>query len=277
MFDIEFLKTSKYFSSKTLQRWELLFDEGDVDPYFSIIVSWKVLIEKYIEREKWTVKELAVLRAWDFLWEGSMSHLSPKDVRALAWEYSEILQIEWQEKFSQFLEAYPLVAKDMLLQIIYISNQRVIESNAYITSMHQITTAIRELDHFTLKEIIQIFSLILEVLHWEFLLFLEANPVLNWYFTLKYDSRTPGKLHDLVLEKWKYSLDDIGIEWDVKLLTKELKIWKEVLWNIVIGRKEVFNKNEQRIFLGIIASLTIILKQKKLLEEERDKEFSSWY
>ena len=48
MFNIKDLKLSGYFKEKTLERWELLFDEWEIDDNLYYVVSWKMKIEKYI-------------------------------------------------------------------------------------------------------------------------------------------------------------------------------------------------------------------------------------
>jgi len=94
------------------------------------------------------------------------------------------------------------------------------------------------------------------------------------YLTLKYDSRLTGKMKDDIVEKWNYSLEEIWIMWDYQILTKEIILWKESLGNIIVARKMRFRENEKRIFLALINSLSWVLKQKKIIEEERDKQFS---
>jgi hypothetical protein len=82
-------------------------------------------------------------------------------------------------------------------------------------------------------------------------------------------------MQDLLVEKWHYKLEEIWINKSDKIITKEISIWNEVLWNIIVWRKQDFNQNEKRIFLAMINSLSWILKQKKVLEEERDKNFNN--
>ena len=172
------------------------------------------------------------------------------------------------------MKEYPEEAKNILVYIISITNKRTLIWNKYITSIYEINKSIREIKKVNFKEIFKILDKINLILEWEFLIFLETNRIDKSYLTLKYDSRKSWKMQDKLLEKWKYNLEEIWIKKDYKILTKEIFIWEESLWNIVITKKESFNQNDKRIFLGMINSLAWILKQKKILEEERDKEFS---
>jgi hypothetical protein len=172
------------------------------------------------------------------------------------------------------MKEYPEIAKNILVTIISITNKRVSIWNKYITSVYEINKSINEIKNINFKEIFNILEKINLILEWKYLLFLEVNPIDKKYLILKYDSRKPWKMQDKIFKKWNYSLDDIWIiEWD-KIITKEISIWKEPLWSIVIAKKEAFSENEKRIFLWMMNSLSWLLKQKKILEEERDKEFS---
>ncbi len=274
MFDITFLQSIDHFTSENLTKNEVLFDEWDSNSKLYIIIKWELSVEKYTTKEKKETKQLAILKAWDFLWEWGLNSYCAKEVKVLALRDVQLISIDAKEGFSKFMEQYPQQAKDLLTYIIAITNKRLSDSNKYITSVYQINKTIRELENITFREIFKILDDINMIMESEFLLFLEVNPVMKEYLTLKYDSRLGGKMQDSIVEKWNYSLEEIWIKWDYKILTKEIIIWKESLWNIIVARKTRFWENEKRIFLALINSLSWVLKQKKIMEEERDKEFS---
>jgi len=274
MINTKFLKSLDYFKEITLKRWDILFDEWEINNNLYYILSGKLSIEKYTTKEKKETKQLAIIWKDDFLWEWALNTSEPKQVKVLASEKSELLYIDAKTDFLDFIKEYPEEAKNILVYIISITNKRALVWNKYITSIYEINKSIRKIWKVNFKEIFKILDKINLILEWEFLIFLETNMIDKSYLTLKYDSRKSWKMQDKLLEKWKYNLEEIWIKKDYKILTKEVFIWEESLWNIIITKKENFNQNDKRIFLGMINSLAWILKQKKNLEEERDKEFS---
>ena len=275
MFNIKDLKLSGYFKEKTLERWELLFDEWEIDNNLYYVVSWKMAIEKYTTSEKENTKELAIIKSATFLWEWSLSESNPKEVRCFVLEKTTVLYINAVKDFWDFMKNDVELAKDILVNIISLTNKRTLDSNKYITSLYEINRSIKNISQINFLEIFKILEKIKNILNWEYLLYLEVNPIYKKYLTLKYDSRKHLKMQDILVEKWHYKLEEIWINKKDKIITKEISIWDEVLWNIIVWRKQDFNQNEKRIFLAMVNSLSWILKQKKVLEEERDRNFNN--
>ena len=276
MFELEKMKLSGYFKEKTLLRWEVLFDEWEIDDNLYFVISWKLAIEKYINRENNFTKELAVIKSWDFLWEWSLNESSEKEVKVVSLETTELLYIDATKDFLNFMKNKPEISKNILVQIIDIANKRTLASNKYIASIYEINQTVNKIEKINYLEIFKILEKIKDILEWEYILFLETNPVDEKYLTLKYNSRFHLKMQDLLVQKWHYKLDEIWIEKTDKIITKEIKIASEYLWNIVVWRKTKFSENEKRIFLWLIASITGLLKQKKVLEEEKNRNFSQY-
>jgi len=274
MINIEFLKSLDFFKEKTLKKWEVLFDEWEIDNNLYYILSWSLSIEKYTTKEKKATKQLALIYEKDFFWEWSLSSYDPKQVKIVASKETKLLYIDAKTDFLDFMKKYPEEAKDILVNIISITNKRTLTWNKYITSVYEINKSINEISSINFKEIFKILDKINLILEWKYLLFLETNPIDDKYLTLKYDSRKTWKMQDILVEKWNYSLKEIWIWEKDKIITKEIKIWNESLWNIMLIKESTFNQNEKRIFLAMVNSLSWILKQKKILEEERDIKFS---
>ncbi len=275
MFNIEDLKSSDYFKEKTLQRWELLFDEWEIDNNLYYVLSWKLSIEKWTTKEKITKKQIAIIKFWDFLWEWSLKESKQKEVSILALEETKLLYIDAVKDFWEFMKNNIELAKNILVNIISLTNKRTLDANKYITSIYEINRTINNIWKINFLEIFKILEKINKILNWEYLLYLEVNPIEKKYLTLKYDSRKYLKMQDLLVEKWHYKLEEIWIDKKDKIITKEISIADEVLWNIIVWRKTDFNQNEKRIFLAMVNSLSWILKQKKVLEEERDRNFNN--
>lgn len=271
--DKNFLLSTWFFHKKTLWIKEVLFDEWETDENIYMILKWFLSVEKYTTQEHTSTKQVAILKKGDSLWESALTSDAPKEVRVKAMSSVDLLSIN-AVQFDEFLEKYPRPAKEMLVHFIFVTNQRVSKSNTYIASIYEINSSIKEMSTINFKEIFIILEKMNAIMNGDFLLFLEVNPVMKTFLSLKYDSRSPGKMQDVIVEKWNYTLEDIWIEGAPKLLTKEITIWKEALWNIIIWRQKAFVENEKRIFLWMINSLAWVLKQKKILEEERDREFA---
>lgn len=52
MFDIKNILWNKYFKSKSLKTWEILFDEWEIDKNIYVVEKGKVKVEKYFSSEK---------------------------------------------------------------------------------------------------------------------------------------------------------------------------------------------------------------------------------
>ena len=274
MIKLELLKSSGYFKEKTLQKWEILFDEWDIDNNLYYLETGKISIEKYVDKKNNLTKQLAIIHKEDFFWEWALNNSEKKQVKIIGLTESKLLYIDAKEDFLKFMKHFPELAKDILVYIISLTNKRTLDWNNYITSIYEINKSIVEINQINFKEIFKIFDKINKILNWDYLLFLETNPIDKMYLSLKYDTRKIWKIQNKLVEKWKFSLNEIGISKVDKIITKNISIWDEILWNIVIVKKDVFTENQQRIFLGIINSLAWLLKQKNILEEERDIEFS---
>ena len=274
MIKLELLKSSGYFKEKTLQKWEILFDEWDIDNNLYYLETGKISIEKYVDKKNNLTKQLAIIHKEDFFWEWALNNSEKKQVKIIGLTESKLLYIDAKEDFLKFMKHFPELAKDILVYIISLTNKRTLDWNNYIPSIYEINKSIVEINQINFKEIFKIFDKINKILNWDYLLFLETNPIDKMYLSLKYDTRKIWKIQNKLVEKWKFYLNEIGISKVDKIITKNISIWDEILWNIVIAKKDVFTENQQRIFLGIINSLAWLLKQKNILEEERDIEFS---
>ncbi len=272
--DIEFLKKSWFFKEKTLLKEELLFDEEEVDKNFYIIISWKLNVEKYTTLEKKDTKILANLWPWKFLWEASFFNSFPKQVLVKANKDSKLLFIE-AKNLENFLIKFPIEWKNFLLEIIEEINSRVNIWNKYITSIYEINKTINNLKNINYLEIFKILEKIKLIMDTDFIIYLEKNPVIENIFVYKYNSNFPLKIQNKTIDIKDSSLkEDLEIEKNTNILQEKISIWDEILWILIIWKKEKkFNENDKRLFLGIITSLAWIIKQKEIFDEIRNKNF----
>ena len=148
MLNIEFLENSWFFQIKTLEAWEILFDEWDIDNNLYIIKEWELSIEKYTTTDRTETKILAKLWNSEIFWEWSLWDSAPKQVRIKATKKTTLLEIEAKNSFEEFLLKHTKKWVDLLSSIIYISNKRLLEANFLITSSYKINKHISEINEF---------------------------------------------------------------------------------------------------------------------------------
>ncbi len=273
MLDINFLENSWFFEEKTLKKWELLFDEQEINNNFYIIKSWKLNIEKYTTPLKDDTKILASLEKWDFLWEASFTNSKPKEVLVKSVENTKLIFIQ-AKNLDNFLEKYPTQTKNFLLEIIETINKRVNIWNKYITSIYEINKMVNNLQKINYLEIFKIFEKIKLIMWVKFLIYLEKNPVIENIFSYKYNSDFPLKMQNKVIDIKKYDLEkDFWINKKCYILENDINIWDDILWKIIIWKTKEFSENEKRLFLWIITSIAWVIKQKEIFDEIRNKNF----
>jgi hypothetical protein len=95
------------------------------------------------------------------------------------------------------------------------------------------------------------------------------------YITLKYDTRTPWKLLNWVIEIADNELDLLKYKSEWFFTYKQLlAIWTNQIWYLVFLKKWVrFNESDKKVFATTSSSIAWLIKQKQYLDEERDKEY----
>ena len=155
MFDIKNILWNKYFKSKSLKTWEILFDEWEIDKNIYVVEKGKVKVEKYFSSEKKEKKLLAVLWKNSIFWEGSIFNNHPKEVVISAiWETK--LYFINSKDFRNFVKENTEIAVDFLSQIINLSNKRLLEANFLLTSNYKISKMISEEIEFSNKNLFDI-------------------------------------------------------------------------------------------------------------------------
>jgi hypothetical protein len=273
MLNVDFLKNSWFFQYKELSSWELVFDEGILDENLYIIVSWKVSVGKYTTIKKDDIKELAILGNLDFFWEASLSSSIPKEALVKTLEQTSLLYINWKEWLQKFIEKYPKEWLELLGYIIDITNKRLVVSNKLITANYEIVKSIIEIENVNDKNIFYLIEKIKLITGYNYILFLEINPVMSDYLILKYDTREVWKLQSKVIDRNKIS--DLSKMTEVVLenynYIQKLWIWKNDLWFMIFWKDTKFTYEDKKLILSISNNLTWLLKQKEILNEENNK------
>jgi hypothetical protein len=275
MLDINIFKNSGFFKTRTLNIWEYLFKEWENDDNIYIIITWELVIEKFTSSTKTESKVLATLKNNEIFWEASLNNNLPKQVSIKAKQITQVIFINattWLEKFSN---KYKKEAFSLLKYIIFLSNNRLNESNSLITASYKISKEIIDINNFTSKSIFELIEKIKEIINVSEIIFLEENPVMKEYLVLKYKTSLPWKMQDDVIKVTDNKLDLLELKnlWKYNYM-QDIKIGNKNYWYLIFLREEnSFTENEIKIISTLSSSFWGLLKQKELLEEQKNKDY----
>lgn len=278
MLQISFLKNSWYFKEFHLQANEVLFDEWEIDNNLYIVVAWEINVEKYTTHKKNETKVLATLWKNEVFWEAALNSDKPKQVKMVARRNTMLLSINattWLEEFSL---KYPQEWLSLLKYIIHISNTRLLKSNELITANYKVTQEILKIEEINNKSIFWLIDKLEDIINIDYTLFLEKNTVLENYLVIKYDSREKWKMQDKIIEVTDNKLDLLELTLnDTYHNIQSLAIWDDELWYLLYFRKNInFSDNDKKILTSISTWISWLIKEKKLLEEESNKNYMEW-
>ena len=276
MFDIKNILWNKYFKSKSLKTWEILFDEWEIDKNIYVVEKGKVKVEKYFSSEKKEKKLLAVLWKNSIFWEGSIFNNHPKEVVISAiWETK--LYFIKSKDFRNFVKENTEIAVDFLSQIINLSNKRLLEANFLLTSNYKISKMISEEIEFSNKNLFDIIDEFCSIIKAKYIIYVEINQVLENYATVSYDSRIQWKLLEKVVELKNSKIDLENLKefevWEKNMIL-ELKNGNKIIWffNIWEDEKVEFSESQKKSINSIWVLLAGFIKQKQYFQNEKNKE-----
>ena len=276
MFDIKNILWNKYFKSKSLKTWEILFDEWEIDKNIYVVEKGKVKVEKYFSSEKKEKKLLAVLWKNSIFWEGSIFNNHPKEVVISAiWETK--LYFIKSKDFRNFVKENTEIAVDFLSQIINLSNKRLLEANFLLTSNYKISKMISEEIEFSNKNLFDIIDEFCSIIKAKYIIYVEINQVLENYATVRYDSRIQWKLLDKVVELKNSKIDLENLKefevWEKNMIL-ELKNGNKIIWFFIIWEDEKveFSESQKKSINSIWVLLAGFIKQKQYFQNEKNKE-----
>ena len=276
MFDIKNILWNKYFKSKSLKTWEILFDEWEIDKNIYVVEKGKVKVEKYFSSEKKEKKLLAVLWKNSIFWEGSIFNNHPKEfVISAIWETK--LYFIKSKDFRNFVKENTEIAVDFLSQIINLSNKRLLEANFLLTSNYKISKMISEEIEFSNKNLFDIIDEFCSIIKAKYIIYVEINQVLENYATVSYDSRIQWKLLDKVVELKNSKIDLENLKefevWEKNMIL-ELKNGNKIIWFFIIWEDEKveFSESQKKSINSIWVLLAGFIKQKQYFQNEKNKE-----
>ena len=275
MLDINKLKNTWYFKEHILEKWDVLFNEGDLDNNIYIVLVWELSVEKFTTKNKNETKKLAYLKKDDVFWEAALNNNLPKSVNIISRSKSLLLSIDAEKLVNIFAVKYKQEAFSLLKYIIYLTNKRLTEANYLITSTYAISKEIIELNEITNKTIFSLIEKLKESIKINDIIYYEINPVMENYITMKYDTRIPWKMLNEVIELTNNKLNLLDLQLKgYHNFTQKLSIWNNNLWYLVFIKKDnYFDDTDKKVIATTSTSIAWLIKQKQLLDEQRDKEF----
>jgi len=278
MLDLNFLYKNKFFKKITLKPGELLFLEWEKNQNLYIIKYWELYVEKFINKKTKETKILAILKQNEIFWEAALNNNLPKQVSIRAKTKSELIYISASE-LEKFRKEFPDVYSNILKYIIYLSNKRLNEANKLIASSYKISLEITKIENFNNQTIFNLIEKIKETIQVDKIIFLERNPVLENYLILKYTTEQKWKMQDQIINVVDNKLDLLSLKIKGKYNhIQNINIWNKDYWILVfIKDNEPFSDNEIKIITSISISFAWVLKQKKLIEEQKNKEYLKEY
>jgi hypothetical protein len=275
MLDINFFKNSPLFKERTLESWEYLFVEWEKDENIYIIINWVLIIEKFTTSSRDESKTLAILKNNEIFWEAALNNDLPKQVSIKAKVKTKIIYINATSDLDTFSIKHRMEAFNLLKYIIYLSNTRLNKSNSLITASYKISNEIATINNFNFKTIFELIEKIKSIIEVSDIIFLEENPVLEEYSTIKYKTSEPWKMQDDIIKITDNKLDLV----ELKNLGKysymqNIKVWnKNYGYLIFLRNKNDFSENEIKIISTLSVSFSNVLKQKELIEEQKNKDY----
>lgn len=271
MLPMDFLQSTKHFQAVGLQTGDVLFASGDKDQNIYIILEGSISVEKKLANG--SIKHFATLESGNIFGEAALNNNDPKQVDLVALSDTKLLSINAQQGMTDFISEYPKEGLELLKNIINLGNKRVQEANNQIASQYEMTQeilALKTIDYTSIFSLLDHFTKMLEL---DRLYYFEKNPVLDNYYNCKYNSNNQGILSDEIIEitSGQELITYQNNSWYNRSLL--LQIWDLELWTIVIHRQKDFSANEDKIISSITASLSGVFRQKKLLDEQRDREY----
>ncbi len=276
MLDLNQLSQNPFFHQKKVQKDELVFDEGEIDTCLYIVWDGEICIEKYLSPERNEVKEIAVLHSTDIFWEWAFSASAPKEVRVRALEDSTLYFIDVAKDMELCLQQFPPLSLQILKEIISLTNKRLLVSNREATINYEITKLINGIEIIDMKNITSLFDQISRIFWSDYLLYLEKKEFIDHTLVIRYDTRNSGKYGDIVITFPDDFKRDVLEEYWINLwkntLIQKISVGWIILWYIVFWNSlKEFSHSDKRNAQSIANNLVWILRQKKLLDEERDK------
>lgn len=278
--NIIFIKKSGFFDEVNLKKWDKIFNEWEVNNNLYIIESWKVSVEKYLNKNKKETKILWYLKECDIFWEWSLNNNNPKEVSIIACSNLKLLKINAKDWIELFFVKFPKEGFNLLRYIIDLTNKRLLESDKLLTSTYEMNRTISWIEKIDYKTIFALIDKFRDIVWSDYIIFIENNAVVEGYFRIIYDTRNNWRMSDKIVEL-NSEVDIVSkivnqAETIIETynLVVKLNVWNINIWYLILWKKWFdFSENDRKIIFSISNSISWIIRQKTLQQEQKNKDF----
>jgi len=278
MLNLEHIKSCDFFKETHLKKWDILFKEWDIDSFLYIVYDWELIIEKSIILMEWKFKKLSLLGLWNIVWEWSLNNSDPKEVQIRANRDTVLYKINAQD-FPKFTTKHPKTAYSILTTVISLSNTRLLRANREVTANYEVNIAISKISNISADSIYKLLFVFESILWVDQIMFFEKNLVMDNYYKLKYDSKSEHSLQNKIIKFPDNSVDKKTLEDEWIIVSKNIRSVELALWGTSYGflvtwkDNKDFNENEEKLLQNTAGSFVAIIHQKKLLDEQNNKNY----
>jgi CRP-like cAMP-binding protein len=279
MIILENLKSSGYFNTISLKKWDVLFKQWDINQNLYLVYDGELSVQKEISLQKWEFKTLWLLGIGNIVWEAALSNNKPKEVKISANRETILLSIEWKKAFPKFVSAFPKDGYSLLITIIDIANTRLLKANSELTANYEVNIAISKIRDISMSSIYKLLLIFESIIWVDQIMYFEKNLVMDEYYKLRYDSKNKKCLRNTIIKFPNETLNFKILKEEKVEICKykryiKLSLWRESYWFILIGRdKKDFHENEEKLLINTAASFVAIIHQKRILDDKKNKNY----
>ena len=143
--------------------------------------------------------------------------------------------------------------------------------------MNRTISWIEKIDYKTIFALIDKFR---DIVWSDYIIFIENNAVVEGYFRIIYDTRNNWRMSDKIVEL-NSEVDIVSkivnqAETIIETynLVVKLNVWNINIWYLILWKKWFdFSENDRKIIFSISNSISWIIRQKTLQQEQKNKDF----
>lgn len=279
MIQLENIKSSGHFTEVSLQKWDILFHEWDINKNIYIVYDGELCVQKSIATKRGEFKTLGLLGIGNIVGEWSLSNNDQKQVQIIANRNTTLLAIEWKKDFPNFVNAFPRDGYTLLTTIIDIANTRLLRANKELTANYEVNIAISKIKDISMSSIYKLLLIFESILWVDQIMYFEKNIVMDEYYKLRYNSKSKHSLQNKIIKFPGEILDfqklsEENIETAKYYRYTKLSLWEENHWFIVVWRdSKDFHENEEQLLQNTAWSFVGVIHQKKIMDDDRNKNY----
>lgn len=269
---------NEFFEELHTNPWDFLIEEWSIDSNIYIILEGNFSVEKYIDLEKSRTKQIAMLWVWSIIWEQSLNNPEmTKRIGIKSISEWKVLKLDTVKDILNFNIKYPELSLKLFFEIIKATNERLNNVNEELTYVFELNNYIKTISDFGNEAIKNVIDKIWTMIHSDYAIFLKQHHVLKETYVNKYDSRTPERIPNIVIEKENWILNlfeafkEMNIDEADELIINKVNIWRDDLGYLICARKENrYTENEKKILKSFATSIASLIKELEIREDTKN-------